>query len=153
MEFRLSLLSWQETAVGEGGVLPRAPLVSLSFLTCKMGTMLTVRTLYVVRRVGACDPGGWCPRPGAGWELGAHLTGSSAFRSACLVRCPRPSPHLAEELREADGLSLWEQTVQERRSHRGGRGRRAMKSQFSCPLLVLALQAGLLGRGGGHVGR
>lgn len=70
---------------------------------------------------------------GPGWALGTHITNHPPLRteqhidSARLVSCPqpscRPAPQLvslglAEELSGKDGLSLREQTVQERRSHR-----------------------------------
>lgn len=70
---------------------------------------------------------------GPGWALGTHITNHPPLRteqhidSARLVSCPqpscRPAPQLvslglAEDLSGKDGLSLREQTVQERRSHR-----------------------------------
>ena len=97
--------------------------------------------------------------PWSCWELGAHLKPplphGAVLYSARLLSCPQTSHrpalqlvslNLAEELskkeKKKDGLSLLEQTVWEKRNHRGKRGcSEPEKPQLNCPLLVLGFRS------------
>lgn len=163
-----SPVSFQEAVLAEVMCRSGSLLLGLSLLVYKMGTMIMFPTIRATEEGGClhcCDvvsPNepchrAWCPLVLLGaWSpsqtspppwcstllcppsfLPTNLT-----QACSAVGLPQFGRRAEQKKKKKNGLSLLEQTVREKRNHRGKRGcSEPEKPQLNCPLLVLGFRS------------
>lgn len=163
-----SPISFQEAVLAEVMCRSGSLLLGLSLLVYKMGTMIMFPTIRATEEGGClhcCDvvsPNepchrAWCPLVLLGaWSpsqtspppwcstllcppsfLPTNLT-----QACSAVGLPQFGRRAEQKKKKKNGLSLLEQTVREKRNHRGKRGcSEPEKPQLNCPLLVLGFRS------------